>query len=98
MNGYAIIVRLKIAPEGLERYMRAAAENARLARETEPGCAAFHLFVNPEDNTELTVCEVYVDEEAFKAHQQTVHFRKLRESAGAWIKVLERRVLTLPAQ
>src|SRR4051812_14129188 len=95
MNGYASIAHLNINPEGLQQYMQASLENCRLTRETEPGCLGFHILVDPADPTKVTVCEIYVDEAAFKAHLQSKHFLKMRETAGRFVQVREREVLAV---
>jgi quinol monooxygenase YgiN len=68
-------VELRIRPENVERFMAGVLENARAAR-TEPGCRQFEVLVDPQDRTRVMLFEVYDDEKAFEAHQQTPHFRK----------------------
>ena len=70
-----LAVRIKIKPENVERWMKMALENARGARK-EPGCRQFEVLVDAEDKTQVMLFEVYDDEKAFEAHQQTTHFKK----------------------
>jgi len=55
--------------------MRKLAENATAARK-EPGCRQFDVVVDPDDRTHMMLYEVYADDRAFEAHQQTPHFKK----------------------
>lgn len=68
-------VQIKIQPANVERWMKMVLENARAARE-EPGCRQFEVLVDAEDKTQVMLFEVYDDEKAFEAHQQTPHFKK----------------------
>ena len=38
--------------------------------------AQFEVLVDPKDRTKIMLYEVYKDEAAFEAHQQTPHFEK----------------------
>jgi quinol monooxygenase YgiN len=78
---FVLIVQIQIKPEAVDRYMPLALENARASRETEPGCRQFDVLVDSEDPTRVMFYEVYDDEAAFEAHQQTPHFRKYFDTA-----------------
>ena len=72
---FVLVVNIRIKPESVERWMKMALENAREARK-EPGCKQFDVLVDPHDRAQVMLYEVYTDERAFEAHQQTVHFKK----------------------
>jgi quinol monooxygenase YgiN len=72
---FVLSVDLRIKPENVEAFTRKAIENAADSRK-EPGCRQFDVLVDPKDKTRLMLYEVYVDEKAFDAHQQTAHFKK----------------------
>ena len=72
---FVLSVDLRINPENVESFIAKAVENAAGSRK-EPGCRQFDVLVDPEDRTLAMLFEVYVDEKAFDAHQQTAHFRK----------------------
>jgi len=72
---FVLQVNLRIKPENVDAFMKKALENARDARK-EPGCKQFDVLVDPKDATRVMLYEIYNDEQAFEAHQQTPHFKK----------------------
>ena len=72
---FVLSVDLVIKPENVEAFTKKAIENAADSRK-EPGCRQFDVLVDPKDKTRLMLYEVYVDDKAFDAHQQTAHFKK----------------------
>ncbi len=48
----------------------------------EQGAQVYMFSRNPKEPSEITVFEVYADEEAFTAHGQTDHMMKLRSAFG----------------
>ena len=85
---FVLSVDLRIKPENVEAFTAKAIENAADSRK-EPGCRQFDVLVDPKDRTKLMLYEVYVDDKAFEAHQQTAHFKKYAV-AGLYQKMLER--------
>ena len=73
--------------------MKKALENAREARK-EPGCRQFDVLVDPNDKTRVMLYEVYDDDKAFEAHQQTPHFKKYLAEAVPLLASRERHALT----
>ena len=88
---FVLVVNLRIKPENVERFMQQALENARAAR-TEPGCRQFDVLVDPQDKTKAMLYEIYNDEKAFEAHQQTPHFKKYLAEAVPLLASRERHV------
>jgi len=90
---FVLVVNIKIKPENVERWMPMALENAREARK-EPGCRQFEVLVDPKDRTKVLLFEIYDDEKAFEAHQQTLHFKKYLAEAVPLLASRERHVFT----
>jgi len=88
---FVLQVSIRIKPENVEVWMRKALENAREARK-EPGCRQFEVLVDPNDKTKVMLFEVYDDEKAFEAHQQTPHFKKYLAEAVPLLAARERQV------
>ncbi|HEY5899303.1 MAG TPA: putative quinol monooxygenase [Burkholderiales bacterium] len=88
---FVLVVNIRIKPENVERWMPMALENARAARK-EPGCRQFEVLVDPKDRTKIMLFEVYNDERAFEAHQQTPHFKKYLAEAVPLLASRERQV------
>jgi quinol monooxygenase YgiN len=87
-----LAVTLRIKPENVERFMAQALANGREARK-EPGCRQFEVLVDPKDRTKAMLFEIYDDEKAFEAHQQTPHFRKYLAEAVPLLESRERHML-----
>lgn len=88
---FVLAVNIRIKPENVDVWMKKAAENAREARK-EPGCRQFDVLVDPNDRTRVMLYEVYDDEKAFEAHQQTPHFKRYLAEAVPLLASRERQV------
>ncbi len=88
---FVLQVNIRIKPENVERWIPMALENAREARK-EPGCRHFDVLVDPNDRTRIMLYEIYDDERAFEAHQQTAHFKKYLAEAVPLLASRERHV------
>ena len=88
---FVLSVDLRIKPENVESFMAKAIQNAADSRK-EPGCRQFDVLVNPKDRTQVLLYEVYVDEKAFDAHQQTAHFKHYAAEAVPLLASRERHV------
>ena len=88
---FVLQVNIRIKQENVEAFMKNALENAREARK-EPGCRQFDVLVDPKDSARVMLYEVYDDERAFEAHQQTPHFKKYVAEAVPLLASRERQV------
>jgi quinol monooxygenase YgiN len=88
---FVLSVDLRIKPENVETFTAKAIENAADSR-GEPGCRQFDVLVDPRDRTRVMLYEVYADEKAFDAHQQTAHFKKYLAEAVPLLASRERHV------
>ena len=88
---FVLVVNIRIKPENVERFMPLVLANAREARK-EPGCKQFDVLVDPKDKTKVMLYEIYNDEKAFEAHQQTPHFKKYVAEAVPLLASRERSI------
>lgn len=88
---FVLTVQIRIKSENVDVFMKAVMENARNARK-EPGCRQFEVLVDPQDRTKVMLFEVYDDEKAFEAHQQTAHFKTYMAEAVPLLASRERQV------
>jgi (4S)-4-hydroxy-5-phosphonooxypentane-2,3-dione isomerase len=88
---FVLVVNIKIKPENVDVWMKKAGENAREARK-EPGCRQFEVLVDPNERTRVMLFEVYDDDKAFEAHQQTPHFKQYLAEAVPLLASRERQV------
>jgi quinol monooxygenase YgiN len=91
---FVLQVNIRIKPENVDTWMKKALDNAREARK-EPGCRHFDVLVDPNDRTKVMLYEIYNDDKAFEAHQQTAHFKKYLADAVPLLASRERHVWKL---
>ena len=72
---YVITVEFTIPPEHLAAFMPLMLENARISRETEPGCRRFDVCGDPAQPEHVFLYELYDDRVAFDAHLAAAHFK-----------------------
>ncbi len=87
-----LTVNIRIKPENVDAFMAMVLANAREARK-EPGCRQFEVLVDPADRAKVMLFEVYDDEKAFEAHQQTPQFKKYLAEAVPLLASRERQFL-----
>ena len=88
---FVLAVQIRIKPGNVDAFMKKLADNAAAARK-EPGCKQFDVLVDPKDKTKVMLYEIYNDEKAFEAHQQTPHFKKYVAEAVPLLASRERQV------
>lgn len=89
---FILAVNIRIKPENVDAFMPMVLANARAARQ-ETGCRQFEVLVDPADRTKLMLFEVYDDQKAFDAHQQTSHFKEYLAKAVPLLASRERQFL-----
>jgi quinol monooxygenase YgiN len=89
---YVLVVNLRIKKDSVEKFMAECLKNGKAARETEPGCRQFDIVADPNDPARAMLYEVYDDEKAFEAHQQTPHFKHYLAHALPYLESRERHV------
>ena len=72
-------VFIHVKPECVEEFIAASLENAQNSVQ-EPGVARFDVVQQQDDPTQFVLLEVYRDEAAPKAHKETTHYLKWRET------------------
>jgi len=87
---FVLVVNVKIKAGEIDPFMEKLFANATAARETEPGCRQFDVLADPADPTKVMFYEVYANEAAFQAHQQTPHFKRYIETALGHVESRER--------
>jgi (4S)-4-hydroxy-5-phosphonooxypentane-2,3-dione isomerase len=88
---FVLSVDLRIKPENVDSFIAKAIENAADSRK-EPGCRQFDVLVDPKDRTQVMLYEVYQDDKAFEAHQQTPHFKRYVAEAVPLLASRQRHV------
>jgi quinol monooxygenase YgiN len=88
---FVLQVQIRIKPENVDAFMAKLRENAASARQ-EPGCKQFDVTVDPKDPASVMLYEIYADEKAFEAHQQTAAFKKYVAEAVPLLASRERHI------
>jgi (4S)-4-hydroxy-5-phosphonooxypentane-2,3-dione isomerase len=70
---FVVLVDISVKPEHVAAFKIAAEKNHRGTRQ-ESGNLRFDVLQLNNDATQFRLYEVYVDEAAFHAHQQTPHY------------------------
>jgi autoinducer 2-degrading protein len=70
---YAVIVNIRVKPGTAEAFLAACAGNHQGSRQ-EPGNLRWDVIRVQGEPDRFVLDELYRDEAAFKAHQQTPHF------------------------
>lgn len=81
----ALVVEFRIKPEYIAAFDAAIEENARLSRDTEPGCRQFDVCRDPGDAAVFFLYELYDDDAAIHAHLQTPHYQQMNADTAAWV-------------
>ena len=79
---YALVVPLKVKPEMREKFLAAALDDSICSVRDEPGCMRFDVLQDNTDPSKFFFYEVYLDENAVKAHQASAHYARWRAVAG----------------
>ena len=74
-------VHVHVNSESVEAFIEATTENARNSIR-EPGIARFDVVQQTDDPTRFVLVEVYRDEAATKAHKETAHYAKWRDTVS----------------
>ncbi len=77
-------VHVNVKSEHIEAFIRASQENARNTIQ-EPGNLRFDVIQQMDDPTRFVLYEVYRDEAASKAHKQTAHYARWRDTVESWM-------------
>ena len=78
---YAVIVRIRLKPGTADAFLRACEDNHRGSRQ-EPGNRRWDVLRVLGEADRFLLDELYVDEAAFKAHQQTAHYLRWKDAVA----------------
>jgi len=86
---YVRIAKLTIDSLQLEQYKSALTEHAQTAVKVEPGVLTLYAVADKKDPTHILVFEIYADEEAYKLHLESAHFKKYKAATQGMVKSLK---------
>ena len=77
----ALWVKVRVKPEGRERFLKAIEVDAIGSERDEPGCLCFNVLQDQQDANVYYFFEVYRDEAALEAHRAAPHYAVWRAAA-----------------
>ena len=83
---YVRIAELEIDPAQLESFKSAVTEGIETAVRLEPGILALYAVSEKDDPSRIRVFEIYTDENAYKAHLETPHFKRFRSTTEKMVR------------
>jgi len=94
----ALVVEFRIKPEQIDAFDAAIVDNARLSRETEPGCRQFDVCRDSAEPALFHLYELYDDEAAIQAHLASAHYKRMNAQTTDWVesKSVRKLVRTAP--
>src|SRR5438132_11321809 len=77
----ALWVKVRVKPEGRERFLKAIEVDALGSEKDEPGCMRFNVLHDQQDPNVYYFYEVYRDEAALEAHRAAPQYAVWRAAA-----------------
>jgi (4S)-4-hydroxy-5-phosphonooxypentane-2,3-dione isomerase len=74
----AILAYLTAKPGMEAKFKEAMTGQAQRCLANEPGCLQFDVAQDPKDPERFVMLEIYKDDAAIKAHQDSLHFKDFR--------------------
>lgn len=90
-NNSGMIVRIseiEVYPEYLDEYLNYAKEVAQKSVEQEKDVISIYPMSVIKDNTQIRILEIYKNQEAYKNHIDSPHFKKYKEGTLHMVKHL----------
>jgi (4S)-4-hydroxy-5-phosphonooxypentane-2,3-dione isomerase len=81
----ALVVEFRIHADRIEAFAQEIAENARLSRETEPGCRQFDVCRDGAEPALFFLYELYDDDAAIQAHLASAHYQRMNALTADWV-------------
>jgi quinol monooxygenase YgiN len=83
------ISEIKIEEQYLEEYIKILKYEAEASVRLEPGVISIYPMFQKEDPTKIRILEIYADNEAYKAHLKTPHFKEYKSSTLNMVESLK---------
>lgn len=79
---------IQIEPEYLEEYLSILKEEVRASVELEPGVISIFPMYQKENPTQIRILEIYADEDAYRTHLESPHFKHYKTTTLNMVKSL----------
>jgi autoinducer 2-degrading protein len=81
---FVTLVHIHVKPEHIDEFIDATRSNHE-GSIREPGNRRFDVIRSVEDPERFVLYEWYVNEDAAKAHKETDHYARWRDTVGDWL-------------
>ncbi|WP_295792353.1 putative quinol monooxygenase [Mucilaginibacter sp.] len=88
-NQMVRLAKIQVDPLQLEKYNAALKEQMTTAVGVEPGVLTYYAVADKNNPSHITILEIYADTAAYKAHIETAHFKKYKETVKNMVTSLE---------
>ena len=88
-NQVVRVAKLVIDSAQLETYKAALKLQIETALRVEPGVLTLYAVYEKDHPTHITVFEIYANQDAYKAHLETTHFKKYKSDTKEMVMSLE---------
>ena len=91
-NNNAMVIRIseiEVYPDYLEEYLKFAKEVAFESVKNEKGVVSIYPMSVIKDNTRIKILEIYKNQDAYKKHIESSHFKKYKEGTLHMVKHLD---------
>jgi quinol monooxygenase YgiN len=88
-NQMVRLAKIKVDRLRLVEYNAALKEQMATAVREEQGVLTYYAVADKADPSSITILEIYADTAAYKAHIETPHFKKYKETVKDMVKSLE---------
>jgi quinol monooxygenase YgiN len=86
LAAYSRWSELEVDSAHMDRFRELANDNVRETRRAELGVLAFHWAAMKNHPSRIRVLEIYTDESAYKAHLESAHYQRFRDSSRSLLK------------
>lgn len=86
LSAYIRWSELEVDPAHMEGFRALGNENVRETRRNDPGVLAFYWAGEKDHPNRIRVLEVYANENAYKAHLASAHYKKFRDGSRPLLK------------
>lgn len=83
------LAKIVVDPAQLSSYNGALKKQMTTAVATEPGVLTYYAVADKTDPSHITILEIYADEDAYKKHIETTHFKEYKVTVQNMVKSLE---------
>ncbi len=83
------LAELEIDSAQLESYKSALMEEIETSIRVEPGVLTLYAVAEKDNPAHIRIFEMYADENAYKAHLETPHFKKYKATTKDMVKSLK---------